>query len=208
MSRGRYIVIEGHDGTGKSTQVQLLREYLSAQGIESVEFHEPEGTPISKELRAIIVNGDLSRRAETNLLMFTAARHEIWQSVALPALRAGKWVIASRNYYSTIAYQGYGEGIDIALIESITCSFTDETYMNPDLAIVLSVESDEERNKRITLRGELTAPDPFESRQSDFQEKVRDAYLAIAKKKQATVIAAEGSPKSVHEQIVHCVDAL
>lgn len=208
MSRGHYIVIEGHDGTGKSTQVQLLRDYLRKQGIESVEFHEPEGTPIAREIRTIIVNGSLERSAETNLLLFTASRHEIWNTAALPALKNGTWVIASRNYYSTLAYQGYGEGLNLALINQTTQTFTDETYMKPDLAIILSLASDEERSRRIGQRGELDHPDTFESLQDDFQHKVRQGYLEIASDKHLPVIDAGSSPDSVHEQIVQLVKSL
>ena len=206
MSQGRYIVIEGHDGTGKSTQVALLREYLMQRGIESIEFHEPEGTPIASEIRTIIKNGTLERSATTNLLLFTAARHEIWHNKAKTALANGTWVISARNYYSTLAYQGYGEGVDIDLITTTTKTFTDEHYIHPDLAVILSLESNEERMKRIGNRGVLENPDTFESRDDDFQVRVRDGYLGIAKEYNLPVISAVQSPEDVLAAIVAEID--
>jgi dTMP kinase len=198
--RGKYIVIEGHDGTGKSTQVDLLREKLAADGIESIAFHEPEGTPIANEIRTIIKNGDLARDPETNLLLFTASRHEIWQQ-ARAALMSGKWVVTARNYYSTMAYQGYGEGLDLDLITNTTKQFTDDRYIHPDIAIILSLEDEITRAQRIDQRGELTNPDTFESRDAAFQRSVKDGYLAIAHTYDLPVIAADQPIDTISTQI-------
>ena len=105
MERGKYIVIEGHDGTGKSTQAERIRDRLQKEGIDSVEFHEPAGVPIADAIRTVIKDGSLERDGETNLLLFTAARHEIWKH-AEKELALGKWVVSARNYYSSLAYQG------------------------------------------------------------------------------------------------------
>jgi len=200
MPRGKYVVIEGHDGTGKSTQVSLLRETLKAKGIESVEFHEPGGTPIADEIRAVIKNGSLSRDSTTNLLLFTAARHEIWKR-AEEQLLAGVWIIAARNYFSTLAYQGYGEGLDIDLITSTTRQFTNQAYMQPDLAVILSLDDETERGKRIAKRGELKHPDTFESKGEEFQQKVKDGYITIAKDHGLPIISALQQPEMITEQI-------
>ena len=200
MAHGKYIVIEGHDGTGKSTQVGLLREKLATRDIESIEFHEPEGTPIASALRAIIKNGDLARDPETNLLLFTAARHEIWQA-AQQKLNEGAWVIAARNYFSTLAYQGYGEGLSLELITETTRKFTSETYMRPDVAVILSLDDENERAKRIQNRGELEIPDTFESKNDSFQQAVKDGYLKIAKEYGLPVISATQTPDEVTAQI-------
>jgi dTMP kinase len=198
--RGKYVVIEGHDGTGKSTQVGRLREQLTARGIQSIEFHEPEGAPIADEIRTIIKNGKLPRDAETNLLLFTAARHEIWKN-ARKELERGTWVIAARNYFSTLAYQGYGEGVSLPLITDTTRTFTDETYMIPNLAVILSLDDEIERDKRIKQRGELTAPDTFESKDAAFQQAVKDAYLKIAKEYNLPVISASQTPEIITKQL-------
>lgn len=201
MENGKYIVIEGHDGTGKSTQVSIIRERLNNYGIDSIEFHEPEGTPMADAIRTIIKNGNLQRDGMTNLLLFSAARHEIWQQQALPALGQGKWVVASRNYYSTLAYQGYGEGIDLQLIEDLTATSTDKRYMHPDISIILNLDDEHERQSRIASRGEPENPDTFESRSDNFQSTVRNAYLDIARKRGIAVLSASRLVREVADDI-------
>ena len=193
MKPGKYIVIEGHDGTGKSTQVSQIRKKLSDCKIKSIEFHEPAGSPVADAIRNVIKNGSLKRDAMTNLLLFSAARHDIWQKRAKDKLDKGIWVVASRNYYSTLAYQGYGEGLDLNLIESITRKSTDEKYMKPDIALILDLDDESERTKRIGIRGELKHPDTFESKNNSFQSKVRAAYLDIAMSRGIPVISANQS---------------
>lgn len=205
--RGKYIVIEGSDGTGKSTQVKLLREKLATRGINSIEFHEPQGTSMADEIRTIIKNGNLPRDGKTNLLLFTAARHEIWQQ-AQKALDEGVWVIAARNYFSTLAYQGYGEGLDLNLITTITEQFTDQTYMSPDLAVILTLDDEKERGKRIGQRGALEHPDTFESRDTTFQRALQQGYVDIAKEKQLPTISASQSPGAICETIYSLITTL
>lgn len=200
-SSGKYVVIEGHDGTGKSTQVGIVRTKLKELGIESIEFHEPEGTPIADEIRTVIKNGDLPRDGMTNLLLFSAARHDIWFRQALPALSEGKWVIASRNYFSTLAYQGYGEGLDLNSIIETTRIATDDQYLTPDIAVILDIDDEEERKKRIQARGDLTAPDTFESRGDDFQMKVKNGYVQLAQSRSIPVISASQDISKVARDI-------
>lgn len=201
MENAKYVVIEGHDGTGKSTQVSLIREKLENHGIESIEFHEPEGTPMADAIRTLIKNGSLQRGGMTNLLLFSAARHEIWHQRALPALCAGKWVVASRNYYSTLAYQGYGEKIDLELIQLLTAKSTDNRYIRPDVSVILDLSDEHERKNRIESRGQLENPDAFESRNDLFQSTVRDAYLDIARKRGIAVLSASRSINEIADDI-------
>ena len=205
---GKYVVIEGHDGTGKSTQVVLVREKLLERGIDSIEFHEPEGSPIANEIRTVIKNSTLPRDGTTNLLLFSAARHDIWFSRALPALAEGKWVIASRNYYSTLAYQGYGEGLDTDLISTTTRIATDDQYLKPDIAMILDLDDEEERKKRISARGELTNPDTFESKDAEFQRRVKNGYLTIARSHNIETLSASQSIEEVHEEIWQRIERL
>jgi len=201
MSKGKYVVIEGHDGTGKSTQVENIRKKLLEQNIESIEFHEPAGSPIADEIRTILKNGNLERDAITNMLLFTAARHDIWESRAKAAIKAGKWVITARNYYSTLAFQGYGEGLDLDLINTITEKSMDRKYINPDLAIILNLDDEKERFNRINKRGELENPDTFESKDEIFQTKVRKGYLDISKKRHIPIVSANQTIELVTNDI-------
>lgn len=203
---GKYVVIEGHDGTGKSTQVGIVRKKLQDLGVESIEFHEPEGSPIADAIRTVIKNGDLPRDGMTNLLLFSAARHDIWFRQAVPALADGKWVIASRNYFSTLAYQGYGEGLDLEIISTTTRIATDDTYLRPDIAVILDLDDEEERKKRIASRGDLSAPDTFESKGDDFQSRVKDGYVAIAEKHGLPVISAAQDINKVSMEIWQVIE--
>jgi dTMP kinase len=191
MALGKYIVIEGHDGTGKSTQVELMRDWLKTEHqIDSIEFHEPAGSPIADEIRTILKNGSLERDGTTNMLLFTAARHDIWETRAKSALKVGKWVVAARSYLSTLAYQGYGEGLDLNLINQISEISLDQNYLNPDYEFILDLDNENERFDRINQRGELENKDTFESKSDDFQERVRLGYLAIAAERNIPVISA------------------
>lgn len=191
---GKYIVIEGHDGTGKSTQVQLLGEYFSAQGREVVTIEEPgnddpeKSTPVATYLRTLIKNGNLARDPEINLALFSAARRELWQQKIEPALSHQAIVLASRNYLSTLAYQGYGEGVDLAHIRDITALFTNNRYLHPDHVAILALDNNVERKMSINQRGALTSPDTFESKNDDFQQRVNNAYRAIAAEQHLTII--------------------
>lgn len=204
--RGKYIVIEGNDGTGKSTQVELLAKYLKQQGIDTFVMHEPAGTPISAAVREIIKNGDLERDASTNVLLFTACRHENWKQ-AKAQLEVGKWVISARNYISTEVYQGIGEGFDIDTIHTLTRQFTDELYMQPDHTLVLHV-SQEEREKRIAGRGTLENKDTFESRGKEFQDALDEGYTTIAKKYGFKLIDANRAIDEIQNEIRQLLDSM
>ena len=199
--RGKYIVIEGNDGTGKSTQVERLEQRLLTEGIESIQIHEPDGTPISARLRTIIKDGTLERDGLTNILLFTAARHENWRQWVEPALASGKWVLSARNWVSTVAYQGYGENANIQQIESITREFVGESYMHPDLELILTLEDEDIRKNRIDGRGELEQPDTFESRSSGFQSKVNNGYIDFAGEKNLETIDASRDIDAVEQDI-------
>lgn len=213
MSRpGRYIVIEGNDGTGKSTQVAKLAEYFRARGqtvcmVEEPGSDDPEkSTPIANELRNVIKNGDLARSAAVNVALFSAARRELWREKIRPALERGEIVLSARNYISTLVYQGQAEGFDEAEILRLTKLFTDEKYLHPDVMIVLSLSHDK-RKERIAMRGELKNPDTFESRGQDFQEKITKGYLKIAKDYEIPVVLADGSVEEVHDMLIDEIKA-
>lgn len=210
MERGKYIVIEGHDGTGKSTQVTAVAKHLRHRGIESIVLEEPgsedssQGIPVANRIREVIKDGNLEKDGITNLLLFTASRRELLNQKIHPALKLGIWVLSARNYFSGEAYQGHGEGVDIDLIEQTTRLYTDELYMNPDLAVILTLEDETERLRRINNRGATQeVPDTFEMRTQDFQARVRQGYVEIAKRYNLPTIAAEQPRELITEQIIN-----
>ena len=188
--RGKYIVIEGNDGTGKSTQVEQLQRRLGTIGITSIQIHEPDGVPIAGELRTIIKNAHLERDPWSNVLLFTAARRLNWLQAMKPALDQGQWVLAARSWISTVAYQGYGEGIDPRKIRERTIDDVGEQYLSPDLQLILSLQDVGRRQERIASRGELEVPDTFESRDEGFQTALEDGYDIFARENGLEVIDA------------------
>nr|AIA11073.1 Crp-like helix-turn-helix domain protein [uncultured bacterium]AIA11278.1 thymidylate kinase [uncultured bacterium] len=208
QNRGRYIVIEGNDGTGKSTQVERLEKRLVALGIQCSQIHEPDGVPTASKLRDIIKDGRLERDAWTNVLLFTAARRLNWLQDIQPSLEAGKFVVAARNWYSTVVYQGYGQGEDIDRIEQFTLDNISIDYLKPDLTIVLSMEAESSRTERIAKRESLERPDTFESMPDDFQKRVNDGYVDFAQKQGIEIIDASRSIDEVEKDIWNRVEQL
>lgn len=207
--RGSYIVIEGIDGTGKSTQIDLLAKHYRAQGHSVTVVEEPSSddpaqtTPIAHYLRTVIKNGNLRRDPEINLALLSAARRELWQQIIQPALERGETVLASRNYFSTLAYQGYSEGLSQEHIRHITGLFTSQRYLTPDYLVILTLNDEKERMHRIQQRGTpTTAPDTFETQEKDFQQRVHTGYRMLAKDYQVPIIQCisdTGERKSPHK---------
>ncbi len=207
--QGNYIVIEGIAGTGKSTQVELLAKHYQSQGYVVTVVEEPSSddlaqtTPIAHYLRTVIKNGNLHRDPEINLALLSAARRELWQQIIQPALERGETVLASRNYFSTLAYQGYGEGLSQEHVRQVTAIFTSQRYLTPDYLIILTLDDEQERMHRIKQRNTpTTAPDTFETQGKDFQQRVHTGYRMLAKDYQMPIIQCisdNGEPKSPHE---------
>lgn len=196
-----YIVIEGQDGTGKSTQARLLAEYFEKQGKRVVVMDEPDGDlPQAHELHDLILVRGKEYHLEpmTNVLLFTASRMELWKKIAEPVLRDGGVVISARNYWSTLAYQGYGEGVSKNKIIRITKELLPERYVHPDIGIILTVP-DQVRYERQKGRGKAT--ETFEAKPDDFQERVNNAYPKIAKEFNVRIIDASGTIEDVFTEI-------
>jgi dTMP kinase len=204
---GVYIVIEGNDGTGKSTQVDMLAAWLRERGREVVVVEEPgsddeaKTTPVANEYRRVLKDGQFKLDPKVNVLLFSAARRELWFHKIEPALRRSAVVLSSRSYVSTLVYQGYGEGVTEDAIINMTKRFTSERYMSPDFVVVLFA-NDQTRQQRIAERGTPEAVDSFESRDDVFQQKINDGYQTVAKTHNIPLILAERSPADVHQQII------
>ena len=194
-----YIVIEGQDGTGKSTQAKLLQEYFEKQGKEVVLMEEPDGDlPQAHDLHDMILARGYDLEPLTNVLLFTAARVELWKKIAEPVLKRGGIVISARNYWSTLAYQGYGEGVSKNRIIKITKEILPEKYFKPDFGFILTV-SDEVRLARQKNRGKAT--ETFEAKPNEFQQRVNAAYPKIAKDFGLKLIDASGTIEEIFATI-------
>lgn len=196
-----YIVIEGQDGTGKSTQARLLAQYFQAQGKNAVIIDEPDGDlEIAHTLHDLILdkNNNYHLAPLTNVLLFTAARYELWQKLAEPALKNGSIIISARNWWSTLAYQGEGEGVEQTKIAQITQNIMPKQYLTPNKSIILTVP-DQIRQNRQNQRGK--AAETFETKNNNFQTRVNKAYLKIAETYHIPIIDASGSIEQVFDQI-------
>jgi len=194
-----YIVIEGQDGTGKSTQAELLKKHFEEQGKTVVMLEEPDGDlPQAHDLHDMILTRGYDLEPLTNVLLFTAARVELWKKIAEPVLRRGGIVISARNYWSTLAYQGYGEGVSRSKIIRITKDLLPDKYIHPDHGFILTVP-DRVRLERQKNRGKTT--ETFEAKNDDFQQRVNAAYPKIAKDFNLKIIDASGTISEIFEEM-------
>lgn len=203
--RGIFISFEGIEGTGKSTQARLLSEYLTKKGCKTVLTEEPGGTPISLQIRKVLLS---TRYKEmdylTELLLYNAARIQHIKEKILPAVDGGRIVITDRFSDSTVAYQGYGRGISLKLIDSLDRIATGR--MRPDLTILLDVDVEVGlmRNKKINKRDRLELEDV------KFHKKVREGYLRLAamETERIKLIKASKGIDAVHREVVKIVNAV
>ncbi|MFA6356845.1 MAG: dTMP kinase [Candidatus Omnitrophota bacterium] len=174
MRSGKFITIEGPEGSGKSTHSRLLCGYLRRNGHRVVHTREPGGTTISEAVRQILLSKKNKGMADTcELLLFMAARAQIVEEVIKPALKKGYTVVCDRFHDATVAYQGYGAGMDLRMIESMRKLATGG--LKPDLTVLLDVES------RIGLR-RGGVHDRMETKSPGFHKRVRNGYLKLAAK--------------------------
>jgi dTMP kinase len=175
-ARGRLITLEGIDGTGKTTQIASLAAALREKGIFVLELREPGGTVIGEEIRQILLdNRHTSMSEETELLLFTAARAQLVREVILPALTQGVWVICARYLDSSLAYQGYGRGMDLDMIDRINNFAIDGC--RPDMTILLDLPAETAKSR---LMGRQEKADRLDVENLAFMQRTRTGYLAAA----------------------------
>lgn len=196
MSSGKYIVIEGLDGTGKTTQFNNLLNYLGPD--TTIGVREPGGTQMAEEIRTLLKNKDLPRSAQTNMFLFSAARTDLIDSVIRPALANGKNVLCDRNWLSTVAYQA-AEGADIDHIINLSKIATGNLF-EPDLLILIDLDPEICR-QRLSGRGGSEA-DFFDSKGKEYFVRVRQTYLQQIKQlKNTQIIDGKPSKSDVWAQI-------
>jgi dTMP kinase len=197
---GVFITFEGGEGGGKSTQTRLLRDALAARGHRVLLTREPGGSPGAEAIRALLVQGDANRwDGVTEALLHNAARRDHVTKVITPALDAGQVVISDRFFDSTIAYQGYGHGIDLAVLGGLQRAAIGN--FAPDLTLILDMPV-EEGLRRAGARG--GGEDRYESMAVDFHRRLRDGFLAIAAAapQRCKVVDATGTIEAVHAAVL------
>ncbi|BAE51254.1 dTMP kinase [Paramagnetospirillum magneticum] len=204
-ARGRFITFEGGEGAGKSTQVRLLAESLRDEGLMVVTTREPGGSAGAEAIRALLVEGEPERwDGVTEALLHFAARRDHLVKTVWPALDRGAWVICDRFADSTLAYQGFGHGLDPDVIASLYRVAVG--HFAPDLTLVLDLPV-EKGLERAGLRG--GAEDRYERMGLGFHQRLRQGFLGIAAANpmRCAVIDATRSPDEVHGDIMSTVRA-
>ena len=202
--KGIFISFEGIEGTGKSTQAELLGEYLKSKGFSVTKTAEPGGTRISLKIRDLLLSTDSTDMDPlTELLLYNAARVQHIREIIMPALLRGDVVVTDRFSDSTTAYQGYGRGIDLELIDSVDVVATNR--LRPHLTVLLDidVETGLMRNRKIQKQDRLELEDV------SFHERVRKGFISIAAKEKERVILVDCSRdiEAVHKKVVGIVEA-
>ncbi len=197
------ITVEGVEGSGKSTQCARLEQHLSGRGLQVVRTSEPDGTPLGLRVRALFEADGPTPTPLTQTFLFMAARQEHVTRVIAPALARGAVVISDRYADATVAYQGYGQGMDVQTIRELNMLATGGVL--PDLTLVLDLDP-ATGMRRIHGR----ALDAFEKMDTAFHRRVREGYLEIARadKNRVVVLDAARDADALHADVVRAVDEL
>jgi dTMP kinase len=202
MTKGLFITFEGPDGSGKTTQIKKIEAYLASQGKEVVCTREPGGTLTSEAIRDVVLNPKFSIEAETETLLYLAARADHVEKIIAPALRAGKVVLCDRFSDSTMVYQGITRGMDLKTLKIMNDFATGS--LAPDLTFLL----DGEPKKLLARRDERGTKDRLELEGLLFQEKVRNGFLELAKEDPERIIVIDclQSEDEVFKQICNTLE--
>ena len=196
--RGLFLVVEGVEGAGKSTQVAMLSRWMDSLGTRHVATREPGGTAVGEALRALVLNRtDLDLPPESELLVILAARAAFVRDVVRPALERGEVVLSDRYDLSTFAYQGWGRGLDLDQVRRLSAFATGG--LSPDLYVVLDVPVQEGAQRQ---RRQGKGTDRFEGAGEAFLTRVREGYLSMAKTEAAVqLVDATGTSDAVHDRV-------
>ena len=197
-----FITFEGIDGCGKTTQVELLKSHFEAKGYEVISIREPGSTKISEQIREILLdskNTELSSESET--LLFASARAQIVKEVIIPSINENKIVLCDRFIDSTIAYQGYGRGMDLQNLDIINAFAIQNNYPDFTFFIDVSVEESKKRLNSSNL-------DRMESTGDEFFNNVRNGYLELTKKYPKRIYLIDGTLTidEIHSKIIEIID--
>ncbi|MDP8264113.1 MAG: dTMP kinase [Candidatus Aceula lacicola] len=197
--KGKFITFEGSEGCGKSTQAKLLCSYLKKKKKKVMHIREPGGIKISEKIRNILLdvrNKEMTKECE--VLLYMAARAQLVEEIIAPALKKGIIVVCDRFLDSTLAYQGYGCGIDVKLIKRV--GFFATTGIAPDVTFLLDMETSK------GLSRIQQSKDRIEQRSLKYHNLVRQGYLALARKEPKRIKVIEGNDSK--EKIQEVIQAL
>ena len=197
--QGKFIVLDGPDGCGKSTQVELLVQWLDEQGVETGRFRDPGDTGIGEKIREILLNPDhLSMSTETEVLLYMAARVQLWIERIAPALQENRCVVLDRWISSTCAYQGWAGDFGMDKVIKIAKDCLERVW--PDLTIILDVDlktAAQRLNRRL---------DRMEAKGDGYHKKVREGFLKLSEQRQdVLVVDATGEIETTHQRILKII---
>jgi dTMP kinase len=203
MAQGRFITLEGGEGSGKSTQARMLADALAGLGVSVLRTREPGGAPGAEVVRELLLSGRVAWSAAAETLLHFAARAEHVERTIRPALTAGTWVVCDRFTDSTMAYQGYGQGADHTMIADLTRMIG----LVPDVTFVLDASAEVATAR---LHGRGAATDRYEREDNAFHLRVAAGFRQIARADpgRCVLIDANRPEEEVHAEIMHAVSGL
>ena len=193
---GKFIVLDGPDGCGKTTQAKLLAQWLQEQGVPTELFRDPGGTAIGEKIRQILLNPEhIAMSTSTEVMLYMAARAQLWAEKIAPALKNNKCVLLDRWLSSTCAYQGYAGGFGMEKIVKIATDCLERPW--PDLTIILDVDLETGANR---LKAQ---PDRMEQKGKEYHQRVREGFLELAESREDFfVLDGADDVKTVHKKIL------
>ncbi|MCG2726112.1 MAG: dTMP kinase [Elusimicrobia bacterium] len=201
--KGIFIIFEGPDRSGKSTQAKLLVKWLKEKKYKIVLTREPGGTKLSENIRKILLDTHSNISSLSELLLYEAARAQHTSDIIMPALKKGKVVISDRFTLASIAYQGYGRQLPIKTVETLNKIAT--AGLKPDITIVLNIP-DRVFNERERLVEKFLGADRIESASSNFRKRVNKAYKILSNKPGVIKINAVNSIEAIHAEIIKKIE--
>lgn len=200
--KGFLITFEGIDGSGKTTQFRLTEKYLRDKRYNILVLREPGSTPLAEKIRKMLLHSRNKINPVSELLLYVAARAELVKDIIEPCLKGGKIVLCDRFYDSTTAYQGYGRGIDINLIDNLNRVAVGESIPNLTFLVDLDYKTSLGRRKKLT--------DRLESESKAFFNRVRYGFLEIARKEPKRIIVLDGrkGEKELFIEVANCLRTL
>jgi dTMP kinase len=203
----RFITFEGIEGSGKTTQIQMLSNHFEEQGIDHVLTREPGGTAIGDQVRRLVLNPAYNdMRPACEMLLYAAARAQHIDEVIQPALKDDRVVLCDRFVDATLAYQGYGRGLSLDLIRRLHT--LDALALRPDLTLLFDIEA-RTALERARSRDHTKAKDETRFEQEDlaFHQRVRSGYLELARQEadRFVIIEARGTQAEVHRRVLPAI---